>query len=250
MAEAVPVVNDSAEGLAQMYQDLDPLAIRLKSAAFSLLFFSLFFIGSLEGLFGLVAAMGVLCCSAPGSLGTAYAARCTRIMAMVAASLALIHIFCLSAFSLVVMPNMPHAFHHVCAQEASVAAPQAAGHITSGLASVAPRAEDVAPIVATQDSPIVATQVAPVSAPPAHAVFVATISTAAARRLQALVAAPAPETEMEHCERAERAFSRAVPSFLLLAMIIECGLFFSALRTVKAATRLLVAARTYGANAI
>merc|ERR1719161_785706 len=113
---------------------------------------------------------------------------------MIAASIALIHIFCLSAFSLVVMPSMPHAFHHVCAHEASMAAPQAApqaaGHITSGLASVAPRAEDVAPIVATQDSPIVATQVAPVSAPPAHAVFVATVSTAAARRLQALVAAP------------------------------------------------------------
>ena len=66
-----PVQNDSTEGLARMYQDLAPHALKLKSACTVLLLVSLFFCGSLEGLFGIMAAMSVLCCAAPGSLGTA-----------------------------------------------------------------------------------------------------------------------------------------------------------------------------------
>merc|ERR1719335_1237158 len=115
--EAVIVVetqNDSSEGLKRMYEDLEPLAKRLRSAATCLLFFSIMFMGSLEGLFGLVAATGVLCCAAPGSLGTAYAARCTRITAIICASLALMHLLCISTFATIVLPEMPAAIAKAC----------------------------------------------------------------------------------------------------------------------------------------
>ena len=79
----VPSQNDSSEGLANMYRDLAPAADRLRASAFSLLLLSFFFCGTLEGMFGLIAAASVLCCAAPGSLSTAYAARCTRIAAIV-----------------------------------------------------------------------------------------------------------------------------------------------------------------------
>ena len=99
-----------------MYEDLTPLANHLRRAAHGLLFFSILFAFSIEGLFGLIAACGVLCCAAPGSLGVAYAARCTRITATISAVMAFLHIFCLATFSLTMMPEMPHAFHHVCAE--------------------------------------------------------------------------------------------------------------------------------------
>merc|ERR1719183_2450987 len=103
---AVPVINDSSSGLAQMYQDLNKPAAYLRSSATTLLLISIFFCGSLEGIFGLIAACGVLCCAAPGSLGTAYAARCTRIAAVLCAALALGQFLCLGALSMM-MPHMP-----------------------------------------------------------------------------------------------------------------------------------------------
>ena len=97
-----------------MYEDLAPYAMAVRSAAVPLLFFSAFYAGTLEGMFGLIAASGVLCCAAPGSLGVAHAAKCTRICALIAAMLALIHIFCITTFALFVMPEMPKAFHQAC----------------------------------------------------------------------------------------------------------------------------------------
>merc|ERR1719183_3441294 len=106
---AVPVINDSSSGLAQMYQDLNKPAAYLRSSATTLLLISIFFCGSLEGIFGLLAATGVLCCAAPGSLGTAYAARCTRLLAIVSAALAFTHGMCLATFAFAVLPEMPAA---------------------------------------------------------------------------------------------------------------------------------------------
>ena len=65
-----------------MYADLEPLARAVKSAACSLLMFSMLFCGTLEGLFGLMAATSVLCCTAPGSLGVAHSSRCAKICAV------------------------------------------------------------------------------------------------------------------------------------------------------------------------
>ena len=65
-----------------MYADLDPLARHVRSAACTLLMFSFFFCGTLEGLFGLLAASCVLCCAAPGSLGVAHSSRCAKICAI------------------------------------------------------------------------------------------------------------------------------------------------------------------------
>merc|ERR1719424_1030147 len=76
--------NDSSAGLARMYADLELPAAKLRGHAVVLLCISVLMCGEPSGFFGLVAAAGVLCCAAPGSLGTAYAARCTRVCALIA----------------------------------------------------------------------------------------------------------------------------------------------------------------------
>lgn len=124
MADAVvvPVQNDSSDGLARMYSDLEPLAQRVRSSACWLLFFSMMFCGTLEGMCGLFAAAAVLCCAAPGSLGTAYASRCSKTLATITAVLALFHLLALSTFSFVVLPEVPHTVAHMCAaKEAQLA---------------------------------------------------------------------------------------------------------------------------------
>merc|ERR1719375_2470024 len=75
------------------------------------------FCGTLEGFFGLMAAAGVLCCAAPGSLGTAYASRCTKTLAVICASLAAFHLIAISVFSIAVLPEMPHAVMDMCEAE-------------------------------------------------------------------------------------------------------------------------------------
>jgi len=111
-------MNSSREGLMQMYRDLDPHARSLKSACSGLLFFSCLLCGSVEGVFGLIAACGVLCCAAPGSLGTAYAARCTRVMALLAAAMALCQIMVMSSLSWV-LPEVPPAVEALCNDHAT-----------------------------------------------------------------------------------------------------------------------------------
>lgn len=83
---APPVVNDSASGLAQMYKDLEPHSEKLKTAARCLMIFSIFRLFSAGGMLGFLAACFTLCFAAPGSLGVAYSARYTRILAILSAS--------------------------------------------------------------------------------------------------------------------------------------------------------------------
>jgi len=247
-----PTVNDSSAGLACMYADLAPLAARLRSAAVPLLFFSLLFIGSLEGMFGLVAACGVLCCAAPGSLGTAYAARCTRITATISATLALMHMFCLSTFAFAVMPEMPAALHQLCHQAehgmgAEPPRPMLLDAPSRGDASVivSSSIESFDVFEASND----AGDEMLVAIPSSSATMVATIVTSTARRLQEVVSEP-PLEDPTACRRAERAFVQAAPTLVLFALIIQFGLFVTSMTVAKLSTRLVLAARKYGANAI
>jgi len=265
MPDTVVVVTDSAAGLAQMYQDLAPLAARLRSAALPLLFFSILFMGSLEGMFGLAAAMGILCCSAPGSLGLAYSARCARVNALIAATIALMHIFCLSGFALFILPDMPHAFRHVCADahhdKMGMMPPHdhhallggdhgmmAGPHDHAAIAAPPTAAVDQGTYVVAMDVQVDGYELdGEMELPPSSATFVATMVSGAARRLQ--------EVDLLHqdtpaCARAERAFAQAAPSFILAAALIEFGLFLSAITVAKHSARLVLAARSYGANAI
>lgn len=225
-----------------MYADLAPLAARLRGAAMGLLLFSCLFIGTLEGLFGLIAAAGVLCCAAPGSLGTAYAARCTRITATISATISLMHLMCLTMFAFAVLPEMPHAIEHACGADKMVipadgAMPRGAIPEPTGFAHM------VSAGLAARVSDAVATPASVELTPSASATFVANIATTAARRLQ----------DVSHeaaCMRTKEIFANAVPSFVFVAALVEMGLFLSAMSTAKAATRIVVAARRYGANAI
>ena len=88
-----------------MYADLAPEALRVRSAACFLLGVSMFMCGSLEGFMGIIAACTILCCAAPGSLGTAYAARCARVAALLAAGFGAVHLVALSLFSVAVLPE-------------------------------------------------------------------------------------------------------------------------------------------------
>ena len=238
-------LQDSSAGLAQMYDDLTPLANNLRRAAHALLFFSILFCGSLEGLFGLIAACGVLCCAAPGSLGVAYAARCTRITATICAVMALLHIICLATFSLAVLPQMPHAFHHVCTESMKMEQPPLEHQPHHE--HPPHHGEGHPPMFGLLSAPSVETGRAEV-VPSAPAHLVATVATSAARRLQEM--AIVSEETSPACERAERVFAKAAPLMLFFAMVVELGLFMSALSTAKAAGKLLMAARRYGANAI
>jgi len=234
ITDVEPVVNDSSAGLAQMYADLTPFAIRLRGAATGLLFFSILFLGSIEGLFGFMAAVGVLCCAAPGALGTAHAAKCTRILATIAATFALIHILCMATFSLVVMPEMPKAFHKQCTEQEKQQI-EVVGVSQVYLAD----GEEGDAIVATQDD--VQPQYSATSA-----TYVAHFATHAARRLQDI--APAASTDEAACARAERVFAETVPTFLFFAIFMELGIFLTAMSTAKAAGRIIAAARRFGAN--
>lgn len=241
-AVVVPVINDSSSGLTRMYQELNLPAARLRSAATTLLLISVFFIGSPEGIFGLVSACGVLCCAAPGSLGTAYASRCTRITATIAATFALMHMMCLSTFALAVMPNMPHAFHEACQEQAKLAIP-ADGAFAHKEASLLPHlflkglaAADAEPSDEAPKAQMVA-------------MTVATYASAASRRLQEF----APH-QFDHatapCERAERIFSQTAPTLVWLGVLMELCLFLAAVNTARAAGHLTLLARKHGANAM
>jgi hypothetical protein len=261
----VPTVNDSSEGLSRMYNDLAPLAARVRGSATMLLFFSCLFMGTLEGLFGLIAATGVLCCAAPGSLGVAYAARCTRITATIAAVLAFMHVMCLTTFAVAVLPEMPYALDRACASEAKMdakmvipadaAIPMGApvgasmGAIPAG-APVGTSMDSVAIVPETNGivdfiSAKIAehTQAGTTDKAAISASLVATVATSAARRLQDV-------THDDACKRTKQLFTDAVPAFIYAAIFVEMGLFFSALNTAKAAARLIKAARAYGANAM
>lgn len=248
-----PVVNDSSAGLARMYQDLNPPANRLRACATVLMLFSVLFLGSLEGLFGFLAAAGVLCCAAPGSLGTAYAARCTKILATISAALALMHVVCLSTFAVAVMPEMPQAFRHACNEARQESAMLAAEPGRGGLQPIA--AEEPSPsahfighlLVRAQGVMIDADDEAPASTAQPVSAFVATFSTSAARRLQEVGLL---DDSTHPCARAERAFADAAPLFLMSAILIETCLFIAAFNTASAAGRLLAAAQRYGANGV
>jgi len=215
---AEPIVNDSSQGLAQLYLDLQPYAFRVRRCAFSLLMFSIFNLCSLEGIFGMVAACGVLCCAAPGSLGVAYAARCARISATIAAGLALSHVVVLSMVSFAVLPEMPHALDRAC-EGATPASPFALHMLTDKHAA----AETVALGLS-------------------HA----------ARKLQEVgvpMLAPAlPESQ--RCEEMARMMSKAAQPFIASVIIMRFGLFLSAFMLSVASGILIRKARSFGANAM
>ena len=102
VAEPVVVVAQPADTLTQMQIELQPLARKVRTAAAVLLIFSLLRMCSPAGFFGLIAASSVLCCAAPGSLGTAYASRC----ALPSPHCPLIHSS--SAMKLRPVATMPH----------------------------------------------------------------------------------------------------------------------------------------------
>jgi len=234
----VPAVNDSSEGLARMVADLAPFAARLRSSAFTLLLFSLLFMGTLEGMFGLIAAVGVLCCAAPGSLGTAHAARCTKICAIICATVSLMHIFCLSAFSVMVLPEMPHAFADACRDAQMEAPAPLKAKLTDMLVS-----SSAGPATSSTGS----VEVVALTSSSSASAIVATVTSAATRRLQEVGVVSSADAP---CLRAERAFADAAPTLLLCAVLVETALFFSAISTAKAAGRLIAAARSFGANGI
>jgi hypothetical protein len=151
---AEPVQNDSTHGLERLYAGLEPFAKRLRSACSMLFVFSVFLMGSLEGILGLCAACGVLCCAAPGSLGTAYAARCTRVLAVMCSGVALFQLITMSVVGFLV-PDMSPMIDELCSSEPLpehdlTAVPlrqHAAHHIVAFAASGARHLQAVAPDV-------------------------------------------------------------------------------------------------------
>jgi len=235
VVEAVPVQNDSSEGLAQLYRDLDPLASRLRCSATMLLFFSLCLLGSVEGLFGMIAAAGILCCAAPGSLGTAYAARCSRITATIAAAFALMHFAAVTSFAYVVLPTMPQEVKGVCAS-----ATGAPGATDEGKAALL-IASSVGAILPSDSE----------AGAPSTAVVAPLVASAASKAGRMLAQTlELPTDDVAHCERLGRFFTNVAPGALMMLGLLELGLFFNAMSTAKIAALLVKQARRFGANGI
>lgn len=226
----------SSSGLARMYEDLLPHSLRVRSAACLLFAMSLFMCGSLEGLFGLIAASSILFCAAPGSLGVAYASRCARIAAVIAASIGIMHLFALAAVSLAVLPSMPAAAQELCTREAQ-------------LHPDAPALKLVAPDVAPD---WVGASNAPVATPPSSSTMIASVASAAARKLEEVMLADgeSPASEAAHCARIGRFFQEMAPTLLLGCATIEACLVFAALRLAYACAAMVRVARQMGANAL
>jgi len=188
-----------------------------------LLGFSILVVGSptLEGVFGLVAACGVLCYAAPGSLGTAYAARCTRVCALICAGMAFFQALTLSTVALAI-PHVPRKIMETCGEAAIE--------------------EPFEPFVASQsDFELV---IDPPTAAEHGAKAVAIVVTTAARRMQDI------SGRTIDCEMVA-GFSQGVPpSLVQFFAFLELGLFVSAVATAKAAARLMSDARRFGANAL
>jgi len=239
----VPSQNDSSEGLANMYRDLAPAADRLRASAFSLLLLSFFFCGTLEGMFGLIAAASVLCCAAPGSLGTAYAARCTRIAAIVCAALALGEILMLGTLSMMV-PHVPEAVQKMC----DGVPPPPAAHLAA-----APQQHHAEPPahapMRTYELEFEALTIPATAKEGAHT-FVA-IAVAGARRLQAVAPSSVALTPDEvKCARAQAFATDVLPYLVVLGMFAEFCLFAVAMTTARRALDLVLLARRSGANAL
>merc|ERR1719440_222367 len=164
------------------------------------------------------------------------------------------HGLCLTTFAVTVLPEMPSAIARACttpdklsAAPLAVPADGAASQATQGGAFVHLISAGLASLD-NGPSPVEAKHAAEPVEVSASATLVATVATTATRRLQEMVAhVPEPHAA---CARTTRLFDTAVPTFIYAAVFIEMGLFVSAMSTAKAASRLLMAARRYGANAI
>ena len=66
----------------------------------------------------------------------------------------------------------------------------------------------------------------------------------------AAIAPYVADDTFESCVKLEKVFTHAAPALLLVGLLVEACLFASALSTAKAAARLILAARAYGANGI
>jgi hypothetical protein len=226
VAEELPPQNDSSSGLAQLYNDLAPDAARLRRCAHVLMFFSILHLCSLEGMFGLIAASSVLCCAAPGSLGTAYAARCTRIAATITAGLALSHVLFITFFASTVMPDLPKALNEACAGLHQ-------DHIHAFHDKAPP-----ASIAMFHDKNVAVQTVAHYTA-------------ASARKLQEVVFDRSMMMPPhEHCEQITARALAAAPYMFVAALLVESFLFLAAIKTARASAYLMLKARAMGANAL
>lgn len=229
VAEELKPQNDSSSGLAQLYNDLAPDAARLRRCAHFLMFFSILHLCSLEGMFGLIAAASVLCCAAPGSLGTAYAARCTRVAATICAGLALSHVLVLTLFASTVMPELPKALDEACAGLHQ-------DHIHAFHDKAPP-----ASIAMFHDKNVAVQTVAHYTA-------------ASARKLQVVQEVvfdrPTMTPPHVHCEQITARALAAAPYMFLAAFLVESILFLAAIKTARASAYLIHKARAMGANAL
>lgn len=268
-------MQDSSEGLARLYADLDPLARHVRSAACTLLMFSFFFCGTLEGLFGLMAACCVLCCAAPGSLGVAHASRCAKICAVCTATLALLHLLAISTFAVAVLPTMPAAVAQTCTahereMDSLTHSAHPAGKLPApekfGLSDVFLTgkvfAEGGLPVKENQPVPPKMKELVseePMLADGSYSVAAAKLvaggSVRVSRHLEQLVAVvtrttfqPAPLSA--HCAKVARFFADFAPLALLMAGLVEFCLFLSAMTLARRATALVHTARSMGANGI
>jgi hypothetical protein len=227
---SVPVQNDSSEGLARMYADLEEPAKKLRSSAFTLLLLSFLFCGSIEGIFAMIAALSVLCCAAPGSLGTAYAARCTRICAIVCAVVAFSQMMMLTAVSFMV-PHMPEAVDSYCATMP-----------VGGVVVATPPDVKVVAVPSPADDK-------PLAKEGAHKVVAFAVS--GLRKLQEVATATAPmDDQAAQCEKAAYFTAEVLPYFVFFASIAELCLFIAAMTTARRALHLVLLARSMGANGL
>lgn len=250
----VPLQNDKAPQAPHMYAELVPAAMRLRASAVSLMIISFLFCGSLEGFFGMVAAMSVLCCAAPGALGTVRTARAVRIAAVLCAAFALGQCVWLTALSFM-MPHMPEAVGKACFDSITSPPPPTPFKPTAIMpvpAETVP--EDLMPVVPgqkviehTYSFSFEAVSVPATSKEAAHT-FVA-IFAAGARRLQAAMPVEI-DPEVLRCERAQQFVADVLPLMVLTGMIGELCLFIIAMKTARRALELLLLARRAGVNGI
>jgi len=104
----------SADGLASLYVELQPLANKIKVFARALLVVSLLRLASIEGLLGILSSLAVLCWAAPGSLGVAYASRQARMMAWLSASGAALGLIGALSFAVTMMPDINGYVYSAC----------------------------------------------------------------------------------------------------------------------------------------
>lgn len=222
----------------------------MRSCACTLFILSFFVCGTLEGMFGMAAAMAVLCCAHPSVLGVAHASKCAKCAATMCAILGMFHLTILSFFAFAVMPEVPQAVQASCANGATPEsfyeslsmglAPHAGAHPPhphEGHAHDGHPHHPVAFPTTSKDA----------------AYVVGNVATHASRKLtevyQVIVMGEvevAPPPVDAHCEKVAHFFDETAPILLLLIALMQFCLILASLNLSKAAGRLILAARARG----